>query len=699
MRFATWRPLLLHTLPFLAGVAALLLLAQQELGYWRTAPHPLTNIQPAGGAAYAAPLPQPVRALGETWDFSFVLWENGLPRHNWTTDPALVQSGRGDFFPQPSQILFSARDGTDPRTNGRSYAVSSAARPPAVWLDLAALLAGGGHLLLCFLRPQRKMRLWFWTMGLGIIAIAAAIRVGMPAAPFIWPDSWGYISPSVDFESTGRIGVTFRESFYPALVGLIMRLGQSVAFLATVQHLLNLAALVLMLLVFRELARAARLEGLAAGAVDLVALLTVAALGLSRLSDFYGQYLMPEAVFPFFAAAAAWIMARALRLRCTGAPAVRTGWWLAAAAFACLGLFAVIPRWGFAATLAGVPALLIILHPGLSWPRRLTLAVLPLIMFLAVYVIPDALLRRRCLPEGNSFLGMHLLAIHADILRTELQRARVQHDPRWPAQLLDGVIADIDRERVRYATNPGSIGSTPSLGFNADQLMYEDSAISRLGRHFGSDRRALSSFCVHFYLAGWMHQPRAMAGKVRHQLAGLIAQPQRLFLVRDYSYTPAELLPDSRRLIGDEFRQRAGNSAWSRYPELLDQPPAIRIVLRQQPFVQRLHAWAARWYFRFFLISAGLAVVSAPLVWRLRGPRRSIACTLLALGGAGTLLYAPNFLNSLTVATIHTLDLDRYLDAQAVFSLLAVGGSACLLIAAVAHLSRVIFSNRPVVSP
>jgi hypothetical protein len=55
-----------------------------------------------------------------------ILLENGAPYSNPHRDPAeLVQAGGRRWVHEPGRIMFSAPDNTDPRTNGRSYAVLS----------------------------------------------------------------------------------------------------------------------------------------------------------------------------------------------------------------------------------------------------------------------------------------------------------------------------------------------------------------------------------------------------------------------------------------------------------------------------------------------------------------------------------------------------------------------------------------------
>jgi len=93
---------------------------------WETAELPAERITPRAGHAFAAPVPEhwPCDAVDVS---TLILRENGTalgPAH--VAHDAIESRGGGGYSHWRGSVIFSTRDGSDPRRNGRRYSVACA---------------------------------------------------------------------------------------------------------------------------------------------------------------------------------------------------------------------------------------------------------------------------------------------------------------------------------------------------------------------------------------------------------------------------------------------------------------------------------------------------------------------------------------------------------------------------------------------
>lgn len=188
------------------GVAALLLHCFPPS---LTADIPAASIQPQNANSYYAPLPPRLSGwMGwlvqiepdsntEPSASQLKLLEQGksfgVP-HSVHID--IVEKGRGRYSHWQKGVIFSTPDNSDPRSNGRSYALESPASP-SWWVVVVALVGG-----FALLHPQgpnaaRLGRMAFWT-GCGVICLYANWAFhALLAAPMVSPDSNTYLTWSL----------------------------------------------------------------------------------------------------------------------------------------------------------------------------------------------------------------------------------------------------------------------------------------------------------------------------------------------------------------------------------------------------------------------------------------------------------------------------------------------------------------------
>ncbi len=674
-------------LPWITLTLAALALGQEAIGFWRLADVPLTAIEAENGFCFTAVLPgELVRPPGRI--ALVTVAEDGRPLDGATLDHNGVrQLGHGLFAVWDTKLLFSSSDNSSPLTNGRKYSISGPRQLPG-WLTPAGLiLAASSYLLVFHLRPaapgnHRGGKAWEWTALSLILLIAGLWRAKMPSVALAWPDSWLYSSMSFEWETHRQLMPTMRELVYQVFVTAVMHLGQSPRLLVGLQHMFGLIAAGLLFVAVRNVRQATPLRPWAQAGIGLLALGTALAWALSTIPAYYELYLMPEALFHVLSAAA---MALATAALCPTPPPPRgvliSGLLASGGAFILLMLYTTVPRWGFGVLLAPVLLYVVLRRPGFSKAQRRGFSLAPFAVIGALVIVPNTLLHRKYEPQGNYFLQMHLLCIQADIILPEIEEEARGPQPKFPPRLLNAVSADIRREMQRYAEHP--TGPTPSLHFNADQLMYEESVIAELRREFGDRPGEIRDFAMYFYLKAWRRQPAAMLGKILRQLATVYGDPGTLFDARGFEFIATDDVPLSRRVLEGQIEGHGGAGPWAGVPGLLRQAGQDRTAYSPPATVRILHEFAAKAYLP--ILFACVLVIG----WGCRrGADSSRRAVCLAVAPLALLGFAAGFLSCSTIAVIHTLDPGRYRETLLAISLFAVASALATLLVAVDSLLR-----------
>jgi hypothetical protein len=553
--------------------------------------------------------------------------------------------------------------------------------PP--WAVPAALAAAAvSYVIVFFAWPGGRRRpalaaWWEYAALAGILAIGGLWRARMPVVPLAWPDSWFYISMSFDWETYHHLWPSLREFGYQAFVVGVMCLFESPVVLVVIQHLSGLASAALLFIAVANVRCLVPGRSWVRAFGGLVAVGTAGAWALSTVSCFYEEYLMPESIYPFLSAAALALATGALRSRANPrAPKLRAGVLAASSAAVMFLMYATIPRWGFGVLLGPVILYAVTAGSPLSFRQRVAVWAAPFLAFGALILLPDALLHQSHDPKGNTFVQMHMLCIQARIIRPELDREAAQPHPRFPRELLARIGADIDREIRRYQAVGHPNGPSPSLGFDPDQLMYQDSVMADLGRAYANDPPKIRAFGSYFYEQAWLHQPGRMMGKIATEMTLVFAHPSSLFDVGGFSFVSTDDVPGSRRMMNEALAgRRAGG--WEAMPALHARYAGNPATFSPPPAVVAWHQLAAVGYLPVLLVGALWAASS-----RWCRPSSAVREAWSAVVVAAFLGFAGNALSCLTIAIIHTLDPGRYRDTQMLFSLYAVS-AGCVALAVV----------------
>src|SRR5438477_8713324 len=188
-------------------------------------------------------------------------------------------------------------------------------------------------------------------------------------------------------------------------------------------------------------------------------------------------------------------------------------------------------------------------------------------------------------------------------------------------------------------------------------IMYNQSAIvAQLRKEFGNDVSALCGFYRFYYLRIWQYRPVGVLEKIGRQLAifylpkcGAYKSRTLVSLANDYRRGVASLSSESYRKI------------WTAYPpalQFMDRTQLLaesRQVLRQPACIGKLLNILAATYLPLLLTTLGFGVT---LLFHKRHRSRLGCLTAWVL-----FVYSYSLASCLEVATIHSLEIPRYIDS------------------------------------
>lgn len=518
-----------------------------------------------------------------------------------------------------------------------------------------------------------------WALSLVPLAFGAALSLALPYLVFSWPDSIGYISPALTLEAYGHLEAGIRELPYPWLLAALSNLGSPMRTVFVAQSCAGLIASIYLVLAWRALGRVLFEGSRPPDWYFVLGCLTVLAYAGAASRVYYEIHLMPEAIFPLFAAAAVCHLLAFISALKSREEQARAGLHAAVSIFLLLALYTVIPRWGFGVLMAAVPIVLVLRQA--SWSRRRKAAIIgiPLLVFAAGLVLPSHFYKRRALPHGDYFLQMHLFCLNAPAMDAEIQRELANLKPLFDPSLLKAVKGCIDGELTRSRAE-GAGGPSPSLGYNPDNLIYKDSVAACLDRFYNRDPAPCRRFYNHFYWAAWRHQPFRMAAKIAHELQVFYRPGGHAASCSGYSISIAQEVADSISTIArSDTGKLFAASNWRDYPPCLaSMAGAPGHTYFQSTLITALH-WAIDQSY-FWCVIAVAGVCLGLLVRRIIAPSpnwESCACPVII----GTLLAGFVFLETLTLAVVHSTDSPRYIESEFVFTAFSWGASiACLVV-------------------
>ena len=220
---------------------------------------PLEAIQTSTGGAYAV-------SLGTDWMMPrgsyggspAQLLENGvaLPYPNATVDD-VNNLGHGRFLVRDGHVYFSSSDNSDPRANGRRYAVYWPVRPPR-WLRTAAFTlaaAALSWLLVVFRRTAWRLLtqppFGFAAALFVIVTIATRLWFFLDVpVPGLYPDSGSYYALSKAIAAGEWPRFALRTPGYPLFLAAVFAISDTLIALLLAQSALMLFAGILLIYAF-----------------------------------------------------------------------------------------------------------------------------------------------------------------------------------------------------------------------------------------------------------------------------------------------------------------------------------------------------------------------------------------------------------------------------------------------------------------
>jgi uncharacterized membrane protein len=282
---------------------------------------------------------------------------------------------------------------------------------------------------------------------------------------------------------------------------------------------------------------------------------------------------------------------------------------------------------------------------------------------------------------SQSFLPTILFAVHADLIRDQIaddleRNVKLPYNSEWLRRVQTELSAELSKSGNHYMT----------LGFDPDYLMYNQTAIAaQLRKEFGSDVSALCGFYRFYYLRVWQYRPVGVLDKIGRQLA-------IFYLPKCGAYKSRNLvsLADAYRRGVVALSSESYRKTWTAYPpalQFMDRTQLLaesKQVLRQPACIGKLLNVLAATYLPLVLATLGFGLT---LLFHKRHRSRFGCITASVL-----FVYSYNFASCLEVATIHSLEIPRYMTVQMYFAILAQFLAVWLIFEVVSEL----FSHREI---
>lgn len=498
-------------------------------------------------------------------------------------------------------------------------------------------------------------------------------RWHMPWLPLATADSWGYLGPALyELSGDGFRQTHGRSPAYPLFLLGVLRVTESFPAIAMVQHVIGLLSGAVWIWVFAQwtawLPAAVRPR-------PWVWWLGVFALGLYLLgawASVYETLLRPESIFPFFALLQTGCTLAFLRARwhgtCRGC-VIASGALAVLCAALCLSLK---PSWGFAAAVPVAALLAGIVSAGEPAKRRASVLALVCGLLLSGLWQKGVPYATGWIGDDDAkvFLPATLFTVHADLI------ARTMHEQAaggLPDDEETAFLAHLDRRLAESR----KLRKYKVLGHDPDYLMYHSDALAELPGDADMSADARASYFRSAYFAAWRAHPGGMLAKIGRQVLLAHADPPTSL---HRSSVPWRI----------HFRSARGFPSVYRPPAL---PPELAAgwdkLFRQcaelassekkrRTFVPPLPPWlhgVGLGALVGFLTVAGVGVFPAGRrLFRARPELRPAAqvFAVIVITHLGMVL---------TVAVVHSFDIERYLALLSPTQSLLLG-TGCVLLAA-----------------
>ncbi|MBV8813982.1 MAG: hypothetical protein JO271_05790 [Verrucomicrobia bacterium] len=480
-------------------------------------------------------------------------------------------------------------------------------------------------------------------------------RYGLPTAPLLTPDSWGYLHPALawlggaGFQQTGG-----RAWFYPAILALTIKAGADFSWIVRLQQFLALAAVPLLWLSVRVWLSLYPTRSRLCHSVAVYFAAFASWIYLSNTTQIrFELTIQPEGVLAFFVlaylvCALAYFRARWFSLHTRSAVLFGSGSFVLS-----YSILLLKPSWGFAI----LPSFILVAAGVFgSGSRALRFAPVALagLVTAGLLAAPNLLGFKTDL-GSRTFLPFTLVSIHA----AQIVENAAKHQSENRGHALDESELKFYQELAQALNDARKAPlKCKTLGFAPDDIMYTKDFFGKFQAEQHLTDTELIHLCYAAYLRTWLQAPSLMLAKIGKEIGVFLSAPSTDFSAHSFkkqraletaarfSLSPENLLAQARS------REYLWNqSGYLAYLENLERVYREGWQVNCVNWLRYVAVVIAKLSSLIQLIFlASLAVVFSLTKF---SPLR-----LPALGA--TVVIAAVYGNMLTVAVVHSLDLDRY---------------------------------------
>lgn len=507
-------------------------------------------------------------------------------------------------------------------------------------------------------------RLWIaWLIGaMALLAWGAWLRFALPQAPVIDRDVEGYLGPSVSALSGHHFVHMIGRSFpYPAFVYGILRVSGDFRAIAVIQHLMGVAAGLLILLAWNAAGRMVPVGGVPKPVYPFLGFAPAFTYLVSRRMILFEHQIRPEAIFSFLGILTLWVSFLFLEARFVRPRKSAAFWFGALNVFLACLLYEMKPSFGFAALFCTLPVWISLIAPGVA-PNRLALLAAAILPAFVLLVLPERSLKKS---DGLAvvFLPETLFTIHAPIIEKQMEEDLAGGGPLpYPRQFLQSA-HDLLRTELATASRMTTPRPFASLGTNPDYLMYEHSFCWKLVNVYHLTRPQVAAFCFTYYRRALLHHPVWMISKVLRQLLLVYQLKCPIYWTGHITELSNDHYAHVAELIQHTASVGPGLPIVTRYVDECVRLGKEKIVMTQS---NAFDLWL-RVLGGLYLLTFIVALASPFLLFRSAEMRAHFFWFIAALW----LAFGFNFGNCLTIAIVHTLEVTRYVHVQLLFAVFA----------------------------
>ena len=454
----------------------------------------------------------------------------------------------------------------------------------------------------------------------------------------------GYLCPV-------RYGRTFA---YPLLVYGTLAAFHHFSAICIVQHLLGLAAGVLLLATWNRLRRFLPEAEVVRTLHTVLGLVALGVFLLSKGSLLMEHSIRPESVFPFFVILCIWL-ALCYRESLDGENFARAFCWGAALVYDAALIYFIKPNWGFGVLFAIAPVLISIVTIQKRVAFKTGIVLLPAALVYLTLYAPEQRLITLYDPRADCFLPSLLLSVHADMIRDEMARDAQDPSVLEGKRLLLGKMIGLIDDEISSAK-----GKYAAMSINPDVFLYgKDSVCALAERYFGQDKEAYKNFCFSYYERAWVHEPWPMSMKVLRQLLAFYSWKNQTY---DASSRADMVFGKLAERTLPSLKDESALPAYQDYRREIAALERSTGKWKQAHVVSLVNTLLYVCYPIILFASLGLAAVVI-----CRGRLEGRFGPLIPLAWITLYLHSYNFGNCLTIATVHTMQVGRYVKNQLVF--------------------------------